>query len=123
MISEVEAGSKEVKKGTETTISCVVSGLDDPATVTWVISTGAAVSGTDFTPNEGVLSDGIQTSTLLVKAAQVTVDTAYTCRVTPGTHSASTPSDTAVHLDVFGKFYDRTIRLWYQLHKAISFNS
>jgi hypothetical protein len=109
MISEVEAVSKEVKQGTETTISCVVSGLDDPATVTWVTSTGAAVSGTDFTSTEGVLSDGIQTSTLLVKAAQVTVDTAYTCRVTSGTHSESAPSDTTVNLDVYGEIYDGTI--------------
>ena len=103
MLSEVEAVSKEVKSGTETMISCVITGLSiDTATVSWRNSSGSVVTGADFTPTEGTSTAGTQTTTLLVKAAEVTEDTAYTCTVTSGTWPESASSDTTVNLDVYG---------------------
>jgi hypothetical protein len=99
--SEVESVSKEVKTGTNTTISCVVTGLTAEATLSWLTSSGE-VSGENFTSSQGKYSNGKQTSTLAVKGTQVNSDTAYTCRVTSG----STPtfeSDTIVDLNVYGR--------------------
>ena len=103
IISGVEAKSKEVKIGTATTISCVITGLGATATVTWTDSDGNALPGdTDFTATEGTSTDGSQTTTLLVKAAEVTADTVYTCTVTSATWPDSGSSDTTVNLDVYG---------------------
>ena len=102
-ISEVVAVSKEVKKGSDTMISCVISGITATATVSWRTSSGE-VSGVNFTPVQGTYSDGNETSTLSVKGTQVNSDTAYTCRVTSGSLSNSGYSDTAVNLNVYGRF-------------------
>ena len=94
--------NKEVRQGSTTTISCVITGITDTATVTWRTSTGE-VSGDEFTVNQGSHSEGTQTSTLAVDGTQVNVDTAYTCRVTSGSLAESGPFDTTVNLNVFGK--------------------
>ena len=99
---DVESVSKEVKKGSTTTISCVLTGITDTATVTWRTSTGQ-VSGSGFTATQGSHSGGTQTSTLAVDGTQVNVDTAYTCRVTSGSLTVSGHFDTTVNLNVFGK--------------------
>ena len=93
--------SKEVKKGSSATLSCVITGITDTATVTWRTSTGE-VSGDEFTVNQGSHSEGTQTSTLAVDGTQVNVDTAYTCRVTSGSFPQSLHSDTAVDLNIYG---------------------
>ena len=54
--------NKEVKQGSTTTISCVITGITDIATVTWRTSTGE-VSGDEFTATQGSHSEGTQTST------------------------------------------------------------
>ena len=111
-ISEVEAVSKEVKKGSESTISCVITGLSEAtATVSWRSSTGDAVTGDNFTPAVGTQAGGKQTSTLLVKGPQISIDTAYTCTVSSGTLIASESSDTIVNLDVYGKIQYRDLLL------------
>ena len=97
----MQSVSKEVKKGSTTTISCVITGITDTATVTWRTSTGE-VSGIGFTATQGSHSGGTQTSTLAVKGTQVNVDTAYTCRVTSGSLPESGHFDTTVILDIFG---------------------
>ena len=104
MLSEVAAKSQEVKSGTETTISCAITGLRGSAvaTVVWQDSAGAAVTGSDFTPTAGTQSSGDQTATLLVKAGEVTADKVYSCQVTSGTYTDSDASATAVNLDVYG---------------------
>ena len=105
--------SKEVKKGSETTISCVITGLSAvTATVSWRTSTGAAVTGGNFTAAVGKSSGGNQTSTLLVKGPQVSVDTAYTCTVTSGKYTDSGASDTIVNLDVYGRIQCRILHDW-----------
>ena len=95
--------NKEVKTGSDSTISCVITGLTAKATVSWLTSSGE-VSGDNFTPVEGTYSNGEQTSTLAVKGTQVNSDTAYTCRITSGSIPTSTHSDTVVNLNVYGRF-------------------
>ena len=100
--------SKEVKTGTETTISCVITGLAATATVEWIdSSTNAAVAGADFTPTVGTETSGTQESTLLVKAGSVSSDKAYTCRVKSGALPDSAASDTTVNLNVYGEIHNR----------------
>ena len=100
--SDIESVNKEVKQGSTTTISCVITGITDTATVSWRTSTGE-VSGSGFTATQGSHSGGTQTSTLAVDGTQVNVDIAYTCRVTSGSLQESGPFDTVVNLKVFGK--------------------
>ena len=106
-LSDVQSVNKEVKQGSTTTISCVITGITETATVSWRTSTGE-VSGDKFTAVQGSHSDGTQTSTLAVDGTQVTVDTAYTCRVTSGSLSESGHFDTTVNLNVFGKPFDNS---------------
>ncbi|XP_063693668.1 uncharacterized protein LOC134825422 [Bolinopsis microptera] len=104
-VYDVESVDKEVKRGSDTTISCVITGLTETATVTWQTSTGA-VSGEKFTPVQGSHSGGKQTSTLEVDGSLVNEDTAYTCRVTSGSLPDSSHSETTVNLNVYGTFFN-----------------
>ncbi|XP_063677731.1 uncharacterized protein LOC134813781 [Bolinopsis microptera] len=99
-VYEVESVNKQVKKGSYTTISCVITGLTETATVTWRTSTGP-VPDEKFTPVQGIHSGGTQTSTLAVDGTLVNEDTAYTCRVTSGSLPDSSHSDTTVNLNVY----------------------
>ena len=98
----MQSVNKEVKQGSTTTISCVITGITDTATVSWRTSTGE-VSGDKFTAVQGSHSDGTQTSTLAVDGTQVNIDTAYTCRVTSGSLPGSGHFEATVNLNVFGK--------------------
>ena len=107
MLSAVEAKSKEVKTGTATTISCVITGLSGKtAAVTWKDAEGETVTGANFTPAQGTQDGGTQTTTLFVKGDAVAEDKVYTCQVTSGTYTGSAASDTAVNLDVYGENQD-----------------
>ena len=101
LTSEVESVNREVKKGSDTTISCVITGLTETATVTWRTSTGP-VSAEMFTSVQGSHSGGTQTSTLAVDGTLVNEDTAYTCRVISGSLPNSSNSDITVNLNVYG---------------------
>ncbi|XP_063691323.1 basement membrane-specific heparan sulfate proteoglycan core protein-like [Bolinopsis microptera] len=96
----VESVNIEVKKGSHATISCIITGITEIATVTWRTSTGP-VPAEKFTPVQGSHSAGTQTSTLAVDGTLVTEDTAYTCRVTSGSLPDSNFSDTSVNLNVY----------------------
>ena len=111
-ISDVESVNKEVKKGSDTTISCVINGITETATVTWQISTGP-VSAEKVTPVQGSHSGGTQTSTLAVDGTLVNEDTAYTCRVTSGSLPDSSHSDTTVKLNVYSMFFNVSSHLDY----------
>ena len=93
-----------MKKGSDTTISCVITGLTETATVTWRTSAGP-VPAEKFTPIQGSHSGGAQTSTLAVDGTLVNDDTAYTCRVTSGSLPDSSHSDTTVNLNVYGNMF------------------
>ncbi|XP_063693677.1 serine-rich adhesin for platelets-like [Bolinopsis microptera] len=99
-VYDVESVNTEVKIGSYATISCIITGITDPAAVTWRTSTGP-VSGDKLVPTQGSHSDGTQTSTLAVDGTLVNEDTAYTCRVTSGSLPDSNFSDTTVNLNVY----------------------
>ena len=90
--------------GSATTISCVITGIKETATVIWRTSTGP-VPAEKFIPTQGSHSGGTQTSTLTVYGALVNEDTAYNCRVTSGSLPDSSHSDTTVNLNVYGMYF------------------
>ena len=94
---------REVKKGSATTISCLITGITETITVSWQTAAGP-VTGEKFKFDQGSHSDGTQTSTLTVDSTEVTEDKAYTCRVTSGSLPDSGHFDNTVNLNVFGKY-------------------
>ena len=92
----------EVRKGSTTTISCVITGITETVTVSWRTAT-EPVSGSKITSLQGSHSGGTQTSTLTVDSTDVTEDKTYTCRVTSGSFPDSNSFDHSVNLDVYGK--------------------
>ena len=108
LLSDVQSVEKEVKKGSTTTISCVVTGITETVTVSWRTAT-APVSGSKFDSVQGSHSDGTQTSTLTVDSTEVTEDKAYTCRVTSGSLPDSGHFDNTVNLNVFGAYTELKI--------------
>ena len=109
MVSGVVSVKKEVKTGSTTTISCVITGITKTATVAW-LTNKEPVSGDKFTTVQGNESGGTQTSTLTVDGSAVTADTAYTCRVTSGLFPDSGHLDTIVNLNVFGRNIFHTLK-------------
>ena len=100
--------NKEVKKGSDTTISCIITGITETATVTWRTAAGP-VPAEKFTPVQGSHSGGKQTSTLAVEGTLVNEDTAYTCRVTSGSLPDSNHSDTSVNITIYGKLISKKL--------------
>ena len=104
---DVQPTNKEVETGTETTLSCIVTGITQQLdAVVW------KKDGTDVTTlsedNSYVVSAGTygsnsQTTTLTVEAAVNTADSTYTCVITSNEHQA-TNKETTVVLNVFCKF-------------------
>lgn len=93
-----------MKKGSDATLSCVITGAASKVKVKWLSGTAELESNDNFTPTEGTYSDGKQTSTLTVKGSQVSTDTTYTCRVTSGEYPNSGYRDKTVNLNVYGRF-------------------
>ena len=93
----------EVRKGSTTTISCVITGITETVTVSWRTAT-EPVSGSKITSLQGSHSGGTQTSTLTVDSTDVTEDKVYTCRVTSGSFPDSGYFDNTVNLNVFGMY-------------------
>ena len=96
-IAEVIATDKDALEGTESVLSCKITGLSAKVTVSW--TKGDQTQGGT---TEGELNDGTQISTLTVTNPQE--DTEYTCVVTSGEYSSSEPSETPLSLNVYGKF-------------------
>ena len=96
-IADVIATDKDALEGTESVLSCKITGLSAKATVSW--TKGDQTQGGT---TEGELNDGTQISTLTVTNPQE--DTEYTCVVTSGEYSSSEPSETPLSLNVYGKF-------------------
>ena len=101
ILSEIRSVEKEVRKGSTTTISCVITGITEAVTVAWRTSS-EPVSGVEFTAVQGNHSSGAQTSTLTIDSTEVTEDKAYTCRITSGSLPDSGHFDNTVNLNVFG---------------------
>ena len=96
-IAEVIATDKDALEGTESVLSCKITGLSAKATVSW--TTGGQTQGET---TDGELNEGTQISTLTVTNPQE--DTEYTCVVTSGEYSSSETSETTLSLNVYGKY-------------------
>ena len=71
--------------GTETTVSCVVTGITQRLdAVVWKIAGTdvTSLSGSNYVVSAGTYSSNSQTTTLTIKAAANTADSTYTCFVT-----------------------------------------
>lgn len=100
--------NKEVLEVTDTTISCVVSGITQQLDrVVWT-KDGTDVTtlpGNDYEVSEGTFTTitNSQTTTLIVRAAANTADATYTCVITSDENLIQ-DRGTFVSLDVFCKF-------------------
>ena len=101
--SDVTPSNKEVKTGTDVTLSCSISGISAAATVLWKKSGTPDLSNSiaGHTVAAGNFESEAQVSTLTLTAAVNTADTTFTCDVTP---SGGTAQSTEVTLNVFGMF-------------------
>ena len=101
MPSAVEAISKEVKKDTETIVSCKITGIDEGMSIAW----SGFTAGPNFVPNPGSYdsSSNSQTGILTVKSGAVETDKTYTCTVSSTVNTASAAKTINVDLNVYGK--------------------
>ena len=101
VISVVEVTNLEVQSGTASTLSCTVTGITEPVTITW--SGFIADDNNNFVPETEFRFDlGKQIGKLTVSAERVTEDKTYTCTISG--ESESSPIQTElVYLDVYGK--------------------
>ena len=67
--SAVTPQHREVGTGTQTTLSCVISGITQAVNVTWKKSGTEITSGDSFTANGGTYGSGTQTATLEISSA------------------------------------------------------
>ena len=111
--ADVQPTNKEVESGTDATLTCSTTGITKQLdAVVWT------KGGTDVTTltedNSYVVSAGTygsnsQTTTLTVKAAVNTADSAYTCVITSN-EWLITNRETSVNLNVFGKLFLTDLR-------------
>ncbi|XP_063691212.1 titin-like [Bolinopsis microptera] len=90
-----------VKTGTEVTLSCEISDLDEAVSVEWLKDTTVISHGGDYTVSLSNLESGKQTATLLIGGAAVKQDSDYTCRVKSIQYDSSPYSDTQIRLEVY----------------------
>ena len=108
LISEVEAKHSEVLKGTQATISCVVTGLTKALdAVAWQDPDGAPIAADQqdgYEIAEGTYADHKQTTILTVPADADRTDSVFTCVITSDEHGISA-AKTDVNLNVFSKSF------------------
>ena len=105
LFAEVRPTNKEVKSGTDATVSCVVSGITQRLeTVVWKKdgTDVTTLSGSNYVVSPGTYDSNSQTTTLTVKAAANAADSTYTCVITSDEWRVSN-KETNVILNVFGK--------------------
>ena len=94
-----------MESGTDTTISCVVSGITQQLdTVIWRKdgTDVTSLSGSNYAISAGTYGSKSQTTTLTVKAAVNTADSTYTCAIASNEWLVSN-RETTVVLNVFCK--------------------
>ena len=108
MISDVVPTDKEVESGSDTKISCIVSGITKQLNSVFWTKDGTDVTtlteDNSYVVSAGTYSSNSQTTTLTVKAAVNTADSTYTCVITSN-EWLITDRRTNVVLNVFCKFY------------------
>ena len=92
-----------VKIGTEVTLSCEISDLDEALSVEWLKDTTVITNGGDYTLSLSSLESGKQTATLLIGGVAVKQAAYYTCRVESIQYDSSPHSDTDIGLEVYGE--------------------
>ena len=92
-----------MKHGTEVTLSCKISDLEQEVTVQWIKDTNEVIDGENFITSLSALDEGKQIATLTIKKNAVVSDLTCTCRVYSTQYNNSPVSDTAVKLHVYGK--------------------
>ena len=98
--------NKEVLTRTTAEISCNVRGLTATLqTVKWEKSDGTDVTRyvPGYTTNDGIFDNGSQTTTLTVADQLNTVDSTYSCLITPSTPDYAAKNSTEVKLNIFSK--------------------
>ena len=96
---------RQVKTGTEVTLSCEISDLDTAVSVEWVKDQKVITTDGQYTESAGSPVSGIQTATLVISGNNVVEDATYTCRVQSTDYDNSPTSDTEVLLEVYGECY------------------
>ena len=91
-----------MKHGTEVTLSCKISDLEQEVTVQWIKDTDQVIDGENFITSLSALDEGKQIATLTIKENAVVSDLTCTCRVHSTQYNNSPVSDTAVKLHVYG---------------------
>ena len=89
----------EVLVGTASILTCTVTGIQDPVTITW---SGPTDFGDGYTQEFGKMISGKQTTELTVSGDVVTKDKTFTCTVT-GKEVADQQQDVLARLEVYGK--------------------
>ena len=105
--SVVTPKHRQVKSGTEVTLSCEISDLDSAVKVEWVKDQTVITTDGQYTVSAGSPVSGKQTATLVISGNLVTEDARYTCRVQSTDYDNSPTSDTEVKLEVYGEWYLR----------------
>ena len=103
--SAVSPINKEVEKGTDVTISCVITGITQQLDAVVWRKSGTDVttlSGSNYVVSAGSYGFNSQTTTLTVNAAANTADSTYTCDITSNEYQEIN-KETSVALNVFGK--------------------
>ena len=102
--------NKEVETGTETSISCIITGITKQLdTVVWTKdgTDVTVLSADNYVVSPGTYDSNSQTTTLRVKAAVNTADSTYTCVITSDEWLISDKA-TDVILHVYGKDFGVT---------------
>ena len=97
--------NKEVESRTDSTISCIISGITKKLeSVIWTKdgTDVTSLSAENYVVSPGTYDSNSQTTTLTVKAAANTADSTYTCVITSD-EWLQTSKETAVALEIFCK--------------------
>ena len=111
IFSDIQPTNKEIETGTETTISCIVTGITRKLdAVVWKKdgTDVASLSGINYVVSAGTYSFNSQTTTLNVKAAVNSADSTYTCAITSNEHQ-QTDKETTVVLNVYCECFSQVL--------------
>ena len=111
IFSDIQPTNKEIETGTETTISCIVTGITRKLdAVVWKKdgTDVTSLSGSNYVVSAGTYGSNSQTTTLNVKAAVNSADSTYTCAITSNEHQ-QTDKETVVTLNVFCEYLSRDL--------------
>ena len=105
--SDIQPVNKEVEAGTDTTISCLITGISRHVeTVTWKKdgTDVSSLSESNYIVSVGAYESDSQNTTLTVSGAANTADSMYTCAITSNEWSQVDQEATVV-LNVFGRLF------------------